>query len=109
MKAVVSGASDDLIEVEGDLREEYYAHDDGHGDNLFFSDGTVLNVVYSLVGTWLIQRVQAGKGRLSIEFAPEDDEEVYSDVATLTWDSPLTVYCEPAKDRLLPAVTQGQE
>jgi len=37
----VYGASDDLIEIKGDIREEFSRYD-SEGDYLAFSDGTVL-------------------------------------------------------------------
>ncbi len=47
MKTVtVYGASDDLVEIEGDIRDELYASDNNPA-HLAFSDGTVLSVEYS--------------------------------------------------------------
>jgi len=51
----VTGASDDLIEIEGDIREEfnhYGADEDDKGVYLGFSDGTVLKAVYDSDGIW---------------------------------------------------------
>jgi hypothetical protein len=83
-QTVVYGASDDLIEIEGSIREEFYAtekvHDDG--DLLAFSNGVVLRVRYDTDGVWRLSLV-AGTG-VKIEQAPANDEDGnYSDTATL--------------------------
>lgn len=79
----VYGASDDLIEVEGAISEEFTAI--GAMPRLLaFSDGTVLRVTYGDV--WRIAPVSLGASSVDIQHAPEDDEEVRSDRATLTGD-----------------------
>src|SRR5262245_25421899 len=84
----VSGASDDLIAVEGAISEEFTYEDEEKGDLLAFSDGTVLRIKYTDAGIWRITPVllQAGGALLNIEQAPEGDESNYSDRATLTGD-----------------------
>lgn len=78
----VYGSSDDLIEIEGNIREEFYSDDEGN--LLAFSDGTVLRIIYSDEGVWRISLVTANSdSECSIEPAPEDDEDNYSDVATI--------------------------
>lgn len=52
MSVRVYGYSDDLIEIEGDIEEEFY-HPVGHA-LLAFSNGTLLDVEYSL-GFWRIR------------------------------------------------------
>jgi hypothetical protein len=88
----VYGASDDLIEVDGDISEEFSYHDyDGDGDLLAFSDGTVLRVRFGDSGVWRITPVVRGTADLEIVQAPEgdeDDEDARTDRATLsgaTW------------------------
>lgn len=86
----VYGASDDLIEVEGDIREEFPYHcDDADGDVLAFSDGTVLRIAFTASGVWRITPVVRGSAHLHLEHAEEDDVDNYSDRATLregiTW------------------------
>jgi hypothetical protein len=82
----VYGASDDLIEIDGAIIEEF----NPRGDEpvlLAFSDGTVLRIHYSDAGVWRIQPVHGGRGsELTIAQAPEDDEANYSDRATLRAD-----------------------
>lgn len=92
MSVTVYGASDDLIEVDGDVREEFYAlSDDGDdGGLLAFSNGVVLDVRYRN-GVWRIAPI-IGASRVEIEFAPEDDDDQYSDRATLTEDVKWVVY-----------------
>lgn len=50
---MITGASDDLIEIEGELREEFSAYncesDDGR---IACSDGTLLKVEYDENGIW---------------------------------------------------------
>lgn len=78
---VISGASDDLIEVEGDIREEFYAIDDGE-HILSFSDGTVLSVEYDRQGMWRIRRLSAGSAVYRHREATDADRD-YSDVVRL--------------------------
>lgn len=81
----VYGASDDLVELEGDIREEFTgsATDDSEGALLAFSDGTVLRVRYTEAGVWRITPVAVGRAFIGIDQAPEDDESNYSDRASL--------------------------
>lgn len=90
MPVKIYGASDDLIEVEGDIREEFYAvtlnDDDDEGGILAFSNGVVIRILYTNEGTWRITPVA---GSVAIDQCPEDDEDNYTDVAeiegTITW------------------------
>lgn len=85
----VYGASDDLIEVEGDITEEFTYHDDEDGDLIAFSDGTVLRVRFDRDGVWRITPVARGANQLDITQAPVNDDDNYSDraviVGTVTW------------------------
>lgn len=49
----VYGSSDDLIEVEGDISEEFYASND-KPNILAVSNGIVLDVSYTSLGMWKI-------------------------------------------------------
>ena len=85
MKVQVTGASDDLIEIDGGISEEWGAYEDGKdGSLLAFSDGTVLRIRYSDSGVWRIELVHQGHCEVQIEQAPEDDDRDYTDRATLT-------------------------
>ena len=81
-RLTVYGASDDLIEIEGDLCDELYARDEG--TYLAFSDGTVLRVVYT--GIWSIVRVIEGSASYSHVPAEGEDSKNYSDRVTLEGD-----------------------
>lgn len=85
----IFGASDDLIEVEGDIEEEFSpAHGKKEYSYLGFSDGTILRVMYTEPGVWRITPEVRGSAVLEIQQCSMDDEENYSDVATLshgTW------------------------
>jgi hypothetical protein len=81
----VYGASDDLIEIEGDIREEFDTYD---AENfLTFNDGTVLHVKYDDPGIWKVNRVQNGSATYcKIYEADEGSEERgegYTDIVTL--------------------------
>lgn len=84
MPITVSGASDDLIVVEGDINEEFYYTGDrpNAGDLLAFSDGTILRIKFDNDrGGWRITPV-TGAGNVAIVQAPEDAEGA-TDKATL--------------------------
>lgn len=87
----VYGASDDLIEIEGDLSEEFTPSDD-HDTWLVFGDGTILSVRYDQTGTWRITRTSNGTAAMIWEEASADDgnradgKPAYSDVVTLIGD-----------------------
>lgn len=76
----VYGASDDLIEIEGDISEEFQYLDSG--DLLAFSDGTILDIEYRR-GIWRIVPVYRGRAALLINPAVEGDDDHYSDRVTL--------------------------
>jgi hypothetical protein len=85
----VYGASDDLIEVDGDIREEF-SH---YGDDaalLAFSDGTILRVLYGTDGIWRITPVATGSAQLTHVFGQDDRE--HTDKATLDGDVRWVVY-----------------
>lgn len=51
MKVKITGASDDLIEIEGDIDEEFNSYDCDNG-LMAISDGTLLKVEYDADGIW---------------------------------------------------------
>ena len=92
-KVVIYGLSDDLIEVEGDIEEEFNPAYGSSTSRLCFSDGTILSIVYG--GMWKIELLNAGTAVYEkIYEAVEDDTRVkvmgkypdYSDVVTLNGD-----------------------
>ena len=92
VSATVYGASDDLIEVKGDVREEFHWNDCLPA-YLRFSNGVVLRV--SFFDVWRIDPV-ANADQVLIEKCPEDDEDDYTDTATVLGDV-TWVTCEVAR------------
>ncbi len=83
----VYGASDDLIEFEGDFTGEvgcYGTDDREHGVLVMFSDGTLLEVKYGKndEGIWEIRLIKTGSLFVGIEQCDDEDATPYSDIAT---------------------------
>jgi len=58
---IIYGASDDLIEIEGDITDEFNVYLNGDETVLLaVSDGTLLRVKYDEDGIWRLNRVVAG-------------------------------------------------
>lgn len=85
----VYGASDDLVELEGCVREELAGGDEP--TYVRFTNGTYLKIVYGPEGIWRIEVLAAGRGKLQKLFGMPDDEDnpqahhdkdapIYSDV-----------------------------
>ncbi len=87
----IYGASDDLIEVEGDLSEEFGCYDEKE-NYLSFNDGTVLSVVYADDGCWRINRVVKGTAEYSKVEADGADTDNYTDRVTLKGNITSVVY-----------------
>jgi hypothetical protein len=84
MTVTIYGSSDDLIEVGGDLDEEYSVSEDDPA-YLAFSDGTVLQVIYTLTGFWHVDRLRIGTASYEKVDATDADND-YSDRVTLDGD-----------------------
>ncbi len=56
---IVTGASDDLIEIDGDLIDEFDAYDCTDG-RMVISDGTLLKVEYDEDGIWRFKVLYKG-------------------------------------------------
>ena len=82
-EVIIYGASDDLIEIEGNIREEFSCFDEEKPPFLAFSDGTVLSILYDNDGIWKIRRVAVGKAEYSNKEAVNPDSDEYSDKVTL--------------------------
>lgn len=81
----ISGASDDLIEVDGDIREEFNPPYDADSSIVACSNGVLLRIAYtddSDDGIWRIAPL-AGADKVQIWQCPADDERNYSDIATI--------------------------
>jgi hypothetical protein len=72
MSVTIYGASDDLIELDGDIREEFNCFDEGL-QHLAFSDGTLLSIEYSLSGIWRIHVLETGE--YGVDFGDRVDPE----------------------------------
>ena len=88
----VYGCSDDLIEVDGDIRDEYGRFAVGHWSYATFSDGTVLRVGYAVdkSSNWRVERIREGAAQfnhVTAELRQVEDESEYSDVGVL--DGPI--------------------
>ena len=79
------GASDDLIEVEGAVSEEFSHLDEEETVRVAFVGGAVLTIEYSNAGVWRITEAVTVEGSpVEIVKAPEGDDDNYSDRATVT-------------------------
>ena len=78
---IVTGASDDIIQVNGEIIEEFNSYDCKDG-NLAFSDGTLLDVEYDDDGIWRFKLIY--KGILFIKkiegsVGEDTNDEIYFD------------------------------
>lgn len=81
-KVTICGASDDLIEIDGDLTDEFNPSNDDPS-YLAFSDGTVLRVQYD--GFWRVVRLRTGTAGFEKHEGTDMDTD-YTDKVTLTGD-----------------------
>jgi len=66
MSITIYGASDDLIEIDGDICEEFNWIPSDDGTRLLaFSDGTLLRVAYDCDGIWRLNLVARGAARFT--------------------------------------------
>ena len=78
MSIEIYGASDDLIEIEGDVREEFNCNYD-EGTYVATNCGAV-QISYTHSGEW---RINAIEGVVTIAPCPVGNEDNYSDRATI--------------------------
>lgn len=79
----VFGASDDLIEIDGDFREEFQASSD-EPNYVAFSNGLLLRVTYNDEGCWEIKVIWSSN--IKTEIQPNDGDKNYSDILTMDGD-----------------------
>lgn len=79
----IYGCSDDLIEFEGDLREEVSWYNESQPCHIAVSDGTLLSVIYDKDGIWRINRLAAGSAEYQ-KIEGNCSERDYSDRVTLS-------------------------
>ena len=82
-EVMIYGSSGDLIEIDGNIREEFNCYDEEEPQFLAFSDGSVLSILYDNDGIWKIRQVAVGKAEYSKKEAVNPDSDDYSDRATL--------------------------
>lgn len=82
----IYGASDDLIELSGQIEEEFpaYTSEEDGSHILAFSDGTLLEVTYDDDGIWRIKRLVSGS--CDFKHKPGSVENDVPDEATLIGD-----------------------
>jgi hypothetical protein len=88
----IYGCSDDLIEVDGDFREEFYAPLTGTS-RVVFDDGTIVKVIYE--GEWVMFIENEGESLVGeFKYGFEECQAVpvpdYSEVQYLQFESKPT-------------------
>lgn len=56
----IYGSSDDLIEIDGDIRGEFYLQNSDENSYLGLSDGTLISVLYDSDGIWRFNVLRKG-------------------------------------------------
>lgn len=78
----IFGAADDLVEVEGDIIEEFAYQPEGQEPGFIgTSDGTIMTIEYGAGGIWRINKLRDGRAQFT-KVEGQDDEQ-HSDVVTL--------------------------
>ena len=90
-KVEIYGASDDLIEIEGGISEEFNPRDD-ENNYLGFSDGTILKIRYDNDGVWRIVPLIIADQTVYDLVQATDPDEGYSDHAWLTGDIEWVIF-----------------
>jgi hypothetical protein len=85
----IHGSSDDLICLDGFIRDEFIPNNSDYESILRFNDGTSLAVKYDEEGCWRIRPLTIGEFT-SYEHVPaiDPDDDVYYDTVTLV--GPIT-------------------
>lgn len=98
---VITGASDDLIEISGELQEEFNAYDCTDG-TMAFSDGTLLKVEYDEDGIWRFKPRYKGllfNKVVSGDVEEDTNDEVYfnSGLKWCAFSNEMQVECKRIK------------
>lgn len=99
MSTKVYGASDDLIEFEGDVLGEVSYYDgsaERDGVLCIFSDGTVLAIKYCKTGTWAITPMHTGELFTALDLKSNPDSVVAEFADGLKWAYAATEW-EPVR------------
>lgn len=85
----ITGASDDLIEIDGDICQEFNHYPDDENDAVIlgFSDGTLLKMSYDKDGIWRIFPLRYGVSEYSkVEgIVADDTNDVVTLNGTIVW------------------------
>ncbi len=86
MATEIYGASDDLIEIDGDQRGEvgfYQSDDDASPALVVCSDGTVMTIRYGKgkLAIWAIDVIRPGELLERVDECRDEDADRYSDTA----------------------------
>lgn len=87
----VYGVSDDLIEIEGDIKEEFslgLKESDETGVIICFSCGTLLKIKLEDEGMWRIYVLDKGLANVSHVQGMDSDDD-YSDCVTIDSQEPI--------------------
>lgn len=93
----IYGASDDLIEIEGDITEEFSWFDCNEKPRpVAFSDGTLLRMRYDEDGIWRITLVEAGtavfsKKEGSVSKDTNDEVTLIGDIRWIVFDNQIAM------------------
>jgi len=86
MKIRIYGASDDLIEVEGDICEEFPCFTED-GCYMGVSDGTLLRANYNDDGNWVFSMIKKGSCDVKIVgMLEKENKQEYSDEVLIEGD-----------------------
>ena len=85
MKITITGSSDDIVMVEGDIRDEFYPADT---DDFYIavSDGTLLKGRYDDEGMWRFTQRFVGSATFAHATATDPDDD-YSDQVIMEGDA----------------------
>ena len=87
MTTTVTGHSHDVIELEGDLCDEFYPGYEDQKGTIGFSDGTLLHYEYDSDGIWRFKPIVKGSlfDRIELGSVSEDTFDVVHFKDGLTW------------------------
>ena len=90
MDITIYGASDDLLEIEGDIRDELDVRM-STWYHLFFNDGTVAKIAYTDDGVWRIELDEEGSLLDRFTHTPNQgsDSKNYTDRLRLEFVEPV--------------------
>ena len=86
METKICGASDDLLEFEGEIYGEigYYNSSEDDPIRVKVSDGTEFDAFYNDDGLWKIKLKTKGPAFVSLEEATDPDSDNYTDILRLS-------------------------